>query len=229
MRCLFLIVTCAAMWPPALSAAQIFHADHVDVKHSGISDSYARAIAQTVSTARAVAVEIFGSDMPETITATVERVPDQRGWLFNDGQDRIFLHLSSEKKLLRPATSGVFTIYGLCHEVGHLAQYRAIPDRDWMTSAATEGWAHYIGSRIVDEVHARAGENLWPDAYNYLADGTRRLKGQLASRNPPPNVVGSGKSSPRSSATRGWLPSSKPGVRLRLIPPIRDRRFATSS
>jgi hypothetical protein len=49
-----------------------------------------------------------------------------------------------------------------------------------MTTAAAEGWAHYLGSRLVDEVHARHGPDLWPDKYDYRDDGTPRLKRQLA-------------------------------------------------
>jgi hypothetical protein len=62
--------------------------------------------------------------------------------------------------------------------------YRSIRNRGWLTSAAAEGWAHYLGSRLVDEVYAREGEKLWPDQYDYRADGMQRLNRQLsAARN----------------------------------------------
>jgi len=38
--------------------------------------------------------------------------------LYNDGQDHIFLTLSSEEKLRPPSVSGVFNLYGFCHELG---------------------------------------------------------------------------------------------------------------
>ena len=189
---LVLIVMCAVVCGPAPAATQTCRDDGVVVEYSGISETYAKAIARTVSIARAVAADKFDLDMPVTITITVNCDPNLKVRLFNDGQDRITLQLASQQNLLKPATSSYFHIYGLCHEVGHLGQYRPIRDHSWMTTAAAEGWAHYMGSRLVDAVHARAGESLWPDAYNYLADGTQRLKKQLASRNPAPNAAGAG-------------------------------------
>jgi len=58
--------------------------------------------------------------------------------------------------------------------------YRPIRERPWLANGAAEGWAHYLGSRIVDGVHAREGTDLWPDVHDYLACGTKRLKSQLA-------------------------------------------------
>jgi len=184
------VVVCVAVCCPALAATHTCRDDDVVLEYSGISETYAKAIAQTVSLARAVAEEKFDLDMPEEITVTATCDPKLKVRLFNDGQDRIILSLSSQQKLLKPTTSGVFHIYGLCHEVGHLGQYRPIRDHSWMTFAAAEGWAHYMGSRLVDEVHARAGDNLWPDAHNYLAYGTQRLVQQWRSQNPPPIAVG---------------------------------------
>lgn len=90
------------------------------------------------------------------------------------------LTVRSERNLRKPSASGIFHIYGLCHEVGHLAMYLPIKDRSWMTIAAAEGWAHYLGSRIVDEAYKQLGSDLWPDRYNYLEDGTERLNRQIS-------------------------------------------------
>jgi hypothetical protein len=49
-----------------------------------------------------------------------------------------------------------------------------------MTTAAAEGWAHYLGSRLVDDVFAKEGPNLWPDRYAYDEDGMKRLTKQMA-------------------------------------------------
>jgi hypothetical protein len=57
--------------------------------------------------------------------------------------------------------------------------YRRIADRTWLTTAASEGWAHYLGSHLVDRVYAQEGPDLWPDNYNYIEDGTYRLRQQL--------------------------------------------------
>ena len=171
--------------------AKLFRCEHAVVSYSsGIGEVYVEAIATTAQTARAVAVEQFGLNMPRTVGITVRSDRRGRVRLFNDGQDHMSLTIRSERDLRKPAESGIFHIYGLCHEVGHIAMYRVIRDHSWMTAAAAEGWAHYIGSRIVDSVHTRKGSALWPDRYDYLADGTRRLGAQLARKNPAPIVKG---------------------------------------
>ena len=165
---------------PALAAEQTFTAPGVVVTYTGIGEAYAKAIGQTVSAARAMAVTRFGFDMPEKIRVYVTCGQGQELRLFNDGQDMFRLSIPSEKDLQKPATTGTFHLYGLCHEVGHLAQYRPIRTHDWMTSECAEGWAHYLGSRLVDLVYAQEGGKLWPDVYDYRADGMARLKAQLA-------------------------------------------------
>jgi hypothetical protein len=94
----------------------------------------------------------------------------------------VFLSLPGDgvKQLAPPVRSGTFIIYGLCHELGHVAMYRLLEDRDWMTSAAAEGWAHYAGSVVVDHVFEAEGAKLWPQAYNYRLDGSARLRRQLS-------------------------------------------------
>lgn len=153
---------------------------HVEVTTTGISDAYANAIARTVAAARAAAIEQFGFDLPETIHVSAVASPRNATRLFNDGEDHINLTVPSEDKLRRPAVTGTFHLYGFCHEIGHLAMYRVIHQRKWLSSAGAEGWAHYAGARILDVVYAREGEKLWPDAYNYLEDGMARLRKQLA-------------------------------------------------
>jgi hypothetical protein len=80
--------------------------------------------------------------------------------LFNDGQDRFVLSLTSVDQLQPPSKSGIFHVYGLCHELGHLAMYRVIKRHEWLSTAAAEGWAHSVGSRLVDCVFAAEGAQL---------------------------------------------------------------------
>jgi RNA polymerase sigma-70 factor (ECF subfamily) len=70
--------------------------------------------------------------------------------------------------------------------------YRVIHQQTWLSPAAAEGWAHCAGSRILDTVYAREGEQLWPDAYNYLEDGTARLRKQLAATKPDSTIQAAG-------------------------------------
>jgi hypothetical protein len=152
--------------------------EHGVVSYSGVSEAYAKAIGGTVEAARAAA-EASGFNMPRTIEIQVRLQANGSLRLWTDGDSRITLVLGSENQLLKPSTSGVFHIYGLCHEVGHLAMYRRIADHSFLKPEAAEGWAHYLGSRLVDAVYAKEGKDLWPDPYDYREDGTGRLEAQL--------------------------------------------------
>lgn len=180
------------VWPLAALAEESLRLDHVAVTYSGVDQDYAKALGRTVEAARAAAVEQFGMDMPETITLSVSLDPKGGTRLFCDGQDRLFLTVRNTRDLRKPSSSGVFHIYGMCHELGHLGMYRAVRDHAWLTTAAAEGWAHYLGSRIVDAVFKREGAELWPDRYDYSEDGMKRLEGQLAGAGPSPVVRGAG-------------------------------------
>jgi hypothetical protein len=169
---------------PTLVIAEELQQDNVVVQYSGIDKQYAQAIAQTVATARNVAVDQFAMDMPKTIQVKITVDPNAQVRLFNDGADMIDLTIRSQENLLKPGSSGIFHIYGLCHEIGHLSMYRPIRDHSWLTSPGAEGWAHYMGSRLVDAVYAKHGQELWPDRYDYREDGMKRLDKQLASEKP---------------------------------------------
>jgi RNA polymerase sigma-70 factor (ECF subfamily) len=54
-----------------------------------------------------------------------------------------------------------------------------------MTTDAAEGWAHYLGSLLVDAVYAGEGPDLWPDRYDYRDDGMKRLRTQGAKAKGP--------------------------------------------
>ena len=189
MKRLTAIAACLGVTLLARAAEKEHRLGHTVVAYEGIGKDYAEAIARTVEAARAAAVEKLGVNMPDAIHVSARSNPKRSNELFNDGQDRFSLTVRSERDLLKPSQSGAFHIYGLCHEVGHLAMYRPIRDHAWLSTAGAEGWAHYLGSRLVDEVHAREGEKLWPDPYNYKDDGTARLKRQLegGSRSPIAN------------------------------------------
>jgi hypothetical protein len=171
------IASCAAR-------AEVTTAPHVTVNHTGLEPAAAQAIAKTLSAARAVYVEQFGFDMPDNIIATVTISPKEATRLYTDGNDRVYLSLPDPSKLARPQTSGVFNLYGMCHELGHMAMYRTLKDHDWLSTAGAEGFAHYTGSVVVDAVYEKEGEKLWHDAYDYRADGTARLKRQLSAAKP---------------------------------------------
>ena len=181
-----------ALAPAAAGAAEA-SAPHVRVTYDGISAAHAEAIARTLSAARDAYEKHFGFDMPDSIRCTVACGPDEPSRLYTDGENQVFLSMPSPDKLRRPGKSGTFVLYGLCHELGHVAMYRILKDRGWMTTAAAEGWAHYAGSAVVDELYKAHGEKLWaPDPYDYRADGTARLDKQLKEKSASDVARGAG-------------------------------------
>lgn len=115
-------------------------ADQVDIPHVTVTwctpERQARALAETLSAARKIYAEELGFDMPETLKLSVTCGAPTN--LFNDSQDTIYLSLQSLQALAPPAKSGVFNLYGMCHELGHIAMYRALKDRDWMSRSPSE-------------------------------------------------------------------------------------------
>ncbi len=192
MRRLGFIIACLMTPSACVAVEEVYRIENVVVTYDDIEQQYVQAIARVAAAARKVAVEQFGFDMPETIKMNATQDAKQPVRLFNDGQDRLYLNVRTARHLSKPSESGVFHIYGICHEIGHLTMYSVIRDHSWLTSAAAEGWAHYVGSRIVDSVYALEKEDLWPDRYNYLADGMARLKRQLTQSNPSSTAKGAG-------------------------------------
>ena len=186
-------------WSLSFGNEQTFRMDNVVVNYSNIESNYAEALAKTAEAARAAAAEQFGFDMPQTIRFKVNCDSRETVRLFDDGADSLYLTIRTTSNLKKPSESGIFHIYGICHEVAHLSMYRIIKDHSWMTSDAAEGWAHYLGSRIVDEVYKKYKDQLWPDKYDFIADGTVRLNRQLAD----PNAGGVAKGSRFVESTCG--------------------------
>ncbi len=170
------------LWHAA--AADEVAAPHVAVEYAGIDRPYAAAIAETLSAARQAYVDGFGFDMPDRVSGHVACGPDETTRLYTDGKDALFLSLKSKDDLAPPAKSGVFNLYGMCHELGHMAMYRTLKSRAWLTEAGAEGWAHWAGCVVVDAVYERKGAKLWPQAYDYRQDGTARLARALKAAKP---------------------------------------------
>ena len=130
--------------------------------------------------------------MPQRITIHVDLKPDAKTRLWMDGNDTFNLTLARGDDLAPPTTSGVFNLYGMCHELGHVLMYRPIVRHDWLTSDGAEGWAPYVGSRLVDDVYAAEGPSAWFIPYDYRADGTSRLDAQLRRDDPDKTTVAAG-------------------------------------
>lgn len=153
------------------------------VSYTGIDPAYARAILTLASEARAIYAGKFGFAMPEEVTVEVKKDSRARTNLWTDGDSQVFLTVKSNADLAPPEKSGYFNVYGICHELGHISLYRNIVNLG-LPPGVAEGWPHYTGSIVVDEVWKKLGRDLWPQPYDYLAiDGTPRLEKQFNDAN----------------------------------------------
>ena len=145
------------------------------ITYYGIDQKYAKALLAVASASRDIYENVYHSDMPKTVELNV--VKDSMGGtsLWNDGQSQIFLTVESEDKLLPPKRSGVFNIYGICHEMGHMTMYRHI-NMIGLPNGVGEAWGDYAGSVVTDEVYKRLGERVWPEPYDYREDGMKRFR-----------------------------------------------------
>lgn len=178
LRCWMFGVAGSLFLAPGFSQ-NVLKEDGVELTGSGIDKTHASAIAKVVRTASQAASRM-GFNMPPIVHVIVE--PGQSTQLTNDRIASIHLCIRSPKDL--SPSGGYCFVYGFCHEVAHLAMVRQMTSDDYegfMTVAFGEGWAHYLGSRLVDIVYEKEGESLWPESYDYRAEGMDRLRRQISS------------------------------------------------
>jgi hypothetical protein len=157
-------------------------APHVRLSYEGIAESQARSIVDTIAEAWEILHEEFGMPLPDVIKVTVSAGKVKTK--LSCGGESIVLELKSSSDLDPPQRSRVFNLYGMCHELGHIAwtfNMRGLVIFDW---DGNEGWAHYIGSVVVDRLYELKGPSLWYVPYDYRADGTARLKLNLSQTQP---------------------------------------------
>ena len=171
--------------PPGLELAgfKTVELPRVMVSYAGFDEAYAAALGRILQEALKV-YEAHGFNMPQKVS--LEAQIDPAGTrLWTDGTSHIFLRLKS-KDLLAPASrTGVFNIYGMCHELGHIALYRNLASLMGLPPGIGEGWAHYAGSVVVTEVASRLGQSIWPEYYDVATvEGIGRLKRDAARAKP---------------------------------------------
>lgn len=151
------------------------------IKYARMDSAYPKAILAVTQAARDIYANTFHCDMPAFVEVEVKKDSYANTNLWTDGNSRFFLTVRSMDDLLPPMRSGYFNIYGICHELGHIAMYRRIRMLG-LPPGVGEGWAHFAGSVVTDEVYKRLGKNVWPVPYDYREDGMARL--QKTSENP---------------------------------------------
>ncbi|MCX6992512.1 MAG: hypothetical protein NT011_05130 [Kiritimatiellaeota bacterium] len=170
--------------PPKTGAVaeQTLEAPGAKVVSVGIPPAYAKAILTLTAEARRVYADQFKCNMPDAFVVRITKDPDGQTSLWTDGESEINLTVTSIATLAPSMQSGVFNIYGICHELGHMAMYRNVNSLG-LPEGVPEGWAHYTGSVVVDEVYKKLGATLWPEPYDYASvEGLARLEKQ--SQNP---------------------------------------------
>ena len=173
------ILVLATCFLPAQEGAD----NHVVVVNDGVEEAYVKAIEVLVETAWKGYVEDLGLPMPELITVHLSLDPENKLKLYTDGKSRVFLKLASMDQLKPSPKSGVFNIYGFCHELGHIAQYHRMKTVAAINPGVAEAWAHLCGSAVCDYVYGKKGRKLWPEPYDYKkVEGTARIRRDLKKR-----------------------------------------------
>jgi hypothetical protein len=148
-----------------------------------IDKVYGEALANVLFEARREYEESFGLSLPKTITLQANREPRGETRLWTDGESYLFLTIKSKDDLAPPSRSGVFNIYGMCHELGHIVMYRKMRNQVGLPDGVGEGWAYYTGSVVVDAVAQRLGQSIWPEPYDAAAtDGSARLRKSIENK-----------------------------------------------
>ena len=144
---------------------------HLRVSYPKALEAYAKALLKIGDAAWDAYRELYGLVLPEPIELQIRLVPEKgEGFaaLWTDGQKSIFLEVGSEKPLLSPTKGGAHNVYGICHELGHIAIYSRISGQiaaiPW---GVGEGWAHYFGSVITSYLFEKLGAQVYPDPHNY--------------------------------------------------------------
>lgn len=151
--------------------------EHVFVRYLNVPEEYARAVATLyeacdVALKKRFAVEsgictLRGKRLHVHLLAEEGR--DLRLWT-SPGSAKFPLIVNTmpswKRGLSPPTRGGPHIVYGLCHELGHVLM-------GWEDSR--HKWAHYLGSLLVDDVATRIGAKLWPQPYNYGAEGMKRF------------------------------------------------------
>jgi len=181
MRLIVAAVMAVILLLPATSAAQEEERDmdklegkHCAVEYTPSLEAYARAFAVITDEAWEAYAELFSLPLPEPLRIYISLLPEKGehyAHLFTDGKESFMLGVGSEKKLFAPENGGSYNIYGICHEMGHIAMYSRMSRVPGLPPGIGEGWAHYTGSVVTSHVFTTLGESVYPDPHNYHESG----------------------------------------------------------
>jgi len=159
--------------------------EHFLLRRVGMPEGYAQALLRLMECAHDSLTKRFGMK-------SVGAVPGKKIHLrveLRKGEDlTLFTSPSSkdyslivfkgepERALKAPGHGGPHSVYGFCHELGHVLI-------GWQDSR--HQWAHYLGSMILEDVHAKLGAKAWGDPYDYRkVEGMPRFEKEIAGAKP---------------------------------------------
>lgn len=150
---------------------------HCRVNNSGFDVSYALAWANVCEVAYEGYRGIYGLDvltLNDTEVIEIRLLRQARSRPSLDAYGGIITFRGKEDHLLTPSDGGANNIYGICHEIGHLAF--PIDDIYYL-----EAWADYAASyRIIPYIWEQLGAAAWSQPYDYLAhDGPTDIQRRI--------------------------------------------------
>jgi len=166
---------------------------HFRVSYPKSLQAYAKALLQIGDAAWEAYRELYNLTLPEPIELQIQLVPEKGekfARLWTDGQRFIFLEVGSEKPLFSPEKGGAHNVYGICHELGHIAIYSRMSQTAGIPEGVAEGWAHYFGSVITSHLFEKLGAEVYPDPHNYHeTSGLGRLLRQFETSKDPETLA----------------------------------------
>ncbi len=177
---------------PAPTAKEL-QGKHFHATYPKPLEPYAKALVQIGDVAWEAYQDLYGLPLPEPILLEIRLRPDQGerfASLWTDGQQHIFLEVGSEKPLLSPTKEGAHNVYGICHELAHIAFYHRMREVAGIPEGVAEGWAHYFGSVVTSYLFEKLGEQVYPDPHNYHeTSGMGHFLRQLAEEKEDPGML----------------------------------------
>jgi hypothetical protein len=160
--------------------------DHVWVRYVRVPEAYARAVARIYESCQAILKEKWGVEQGFCVMPGKRlhvHICAERGGslsLFTSpGSTRYPLVVNNmsdwESGLAPPDQGGPHVVYGYCHELGHVLM-------GWEDSR--HQWAHFVGSRLLEDVVDRLGEKTWPKPYDYRSEGMARYMAKIEGASP---------------------------------------------
>lgn|GEM_PF-7075637 len=145
------------------------------VLNDGFPAKYGRAIARVADAAVGAYRSVLKLDIPsfycnERIRICLRLDPSIR-------HPRLFFQpallpsinycVGDVRSLRSPVVGGPHHVYGICHELGHLALFMVSESSSEVDSGVSEAVADFLASSILRRLGRTLGTNAWPDAYEY--------------------------------------------------------------